>query len=287
MSQQYLEELKVLMPPLEPPPDNNVDWEMAEQVCRIRFPEDFKQFISIYGNVIWCDLFRAIYPETDTWEKCEKSREEVLETLAIIFNDGFCNEDGTAITNLRPHPNPGGLLPCLTDTNSSFVCWLTSGKPEEWTLIKWHFGTVTFYDFTLTQLIRDWIKQVPPAKDAWGAFFLKPENYQSPRLCCSGIAEGIRNAVGAAQGRGCGYAWWQRAEGGKEVGFLLVFDVNSSLRVDFFQSYYRRLGVLGKTSAGGTSSQLLQRFSCFRRPGQFQSLHRTGLRNLNRRHPFL
>lgn len=177
MSHQPLEELKTLMPPLEPPPENEVDWTMAEAVFGIRFPTDFKQFVLTYGNVIWCDLFRAIYPETDTREKCEKSRDDVLETLSIIFNDDLCDENGDTIDNLKAYPSPGGLLPCLTDTNSSFVCWLTSGEPEHWTLVQWFSGTVRFFECNLTQLIRDWIKQVPPAKDAWGPFFLSPKKY--------------------------------------------------------------------------------------------------------------
>lgn len=177
MSLQHLEELKVLMPPLVPPPENKVDWSVAEEVFGIRFPNDFKQFILTYGNVIWCDLFRAIYPETDSREKCDASRSEVLDTIDTIFNDGFCDENGDAIDGLRPYPNPGGLLPCLTDTNSSFICWLTSGDPENWTLVQWYSGTVRFYKSDLTHFIRDWIKQIPPANDAWSTFFLSPKKY--------------------------------------------------------------------------------------------------------------
>jgi hypothetical protein len=176
MSSQHLEKLKQLMPPVNPPPENNVDWAMAEDVFGLRYPQDFKDFIHSYGNVIWCDLFRPIYPETSTRKQCEASRGEALETLSIIFNGDMCDPDGRVLS-LKPYPAQGGLLPCLTDTNGSFICWLTAGDPDSWTLSQWHNGTVRELDCNFTQLISDWISQTPPFNDVWGPFFLTATKY--------------------------------------------------------------------------------------------------------------
>ena len=64
MAASHVEKLKGLVPPLVPPPENAIDWEMAEQEYGLPFPEDFKRFVSVYGNVMWCDVFRPIYPKT-------------------------------------------------------------------------------------------------------------------------------------------------------------------------------------------------------------------------------
>ena len=44
------------------------DWSRPEirSLFELAFPEDYKQFIHTYGNVIWCDLFRPVYPDTSS-----------------------------------------------------------------------------------------------------------------------------------------------------------------------------------------------------------------------------
>lgn len=164
------------MLPLSPPPDNTVDWALAEEVYRLSFPNDFKQFIGVYGNIIWCDLFRAIYPETQSRDMCEKSKEYVHEILAAIFSGELWDVDGNAI-NLLPYPSTGGLLPCLVDTNTSFICWITKGKPDEWTTVKCSSGTVCMYPFSLTELIINWLEQIPPADKVWSSYFFGPKKF--------------------------------------------------------------------------------------------------------------
>jgi hypothetical protein len=173
MSSIYIEKLKKAMPPLDPPPDNVVDWAMVRDVYGLDFPNDFKDFITTYGNVIWCDLFRAIYPETGTRQECEASRTDVLETLSLIGGDRLYDVDGNVV-EVPCYPTPGGLLPCLTDTNSDFILWRTEGEPDDWTVVKYSCGNVFMFDFGLTQLICDWIERVPPADQVWGAVFLGP-----------------------------------------------------------------------------------------------------------------
>ena len=85
MAHLHVEKLRKLVPPLEPPPENDVDWKIAEQIFGIDFPEDFKHFVKVYGNVMWCDMFRPIYPKTESIESCEQSKQYVLRTLSAMY----------------------------------------------------------------------------------------------------------------------------------------------------------------------------------------------------------
>jgi hypothetical protein len=169
MSISHVERLKMLVPPLDPPPENVVDWAMAEQEYGLTFPEDFKRFVGIYGNVIWCDLFRPIYPKTQSLETCRKSKEYTLKILAGIYGARLWDENGEAVT-IPPYPSLGGLLPCLLDTNSDVVCWHTVGQPENWKVVLFQEGNLVFYPSDVTQLICDWVEHVPPASAIWRAF---------------------------------------------------------------------------------------------------------------------
>jgi hypothetical protein len=131
MAMNHLERLKRLMPPIDPPPESDVNWPMAEEIFGTRFPTDFKNLIATYGNVIWCDLFRFIYPETSDEPACRRSREDVIETLSYLCGgeNRLWDESGQEI-HIPPYPESGGLLPCLTDTNTGFVCWHMVGNPD-------------------------------------------------------------------------------------------------------------------------------------------------------------
>ncbi len=85
MSLSHVQKLTQLVPPLDPPPENVVDWKMAEDVFGISYPNDFRQLIHCYGNVMWCDLFRPVYPKTQTRAGCQESKEYVLELLSAMY----------------------------------------------------------------------------------------------------------------------------------------------------------------------------------------------------------
>lgn len=172
MTVKHVNRLKQLMPPLEPPPDNQVDWEVAEDVFGRSFPIDFKEFVRAYGNVIWCDLFRAIYPGSETRDACQKSRDYVENLLAAMYGAKLWGSDGKEI-HIPPYPASEGLLPCLIDTNSDIVCWYTVGHPDSWTTVLFQEGNLFFFPCDVTQLICDWIEQIPPAAEVWGTLNMR------------------------------------------------------------------------------------------------------------------
>lgn len=166
MSIDHVKRLKRLVPPIDQP-SHEMDWALAEEIFGQPFPTDFKQMVSLYRDSLWCDLFRAIYPDTETRESCEMSREKVLRILAAIYSANLWDKEGNLV-RIPPYPSPEGLLPCLIDTNSDVVCWHTVGEPDSWTTVLYQEGNLFFYPTDVTQLIHDWIQQIPPAAEVWG-----------------------------------------------------------------------------------------------------------------------
>jgi hypothetical protein len=79
--------------------------------------------------------------------------------------------------DIPPYPAGGGLLPCLADTNGGFICWHTTGPPDEWTTAMVNSGNIWFFPMGITQLIADWIEQIPPGDDLWDKHHLEPGDY--------------------------------------------------------------------------------------------------------------
>jgi len=171
-----LDRLVKLMPPLSPRPGNVVDWKLAEDVFGVTFPTDYKQFIDLYGNVIWCDAFRPFYPNTSSRAECENSKQHYLDVLSKMYKFDIITGDGVRV-DIPPYPTRGGLLPCLADTDGGWVCWHMKGNPEKWTMTLYNGGTMWFFPMSLTKMIADWIEQVPPADAVWHSEHLEPDEY--------------------------------------------------------------------------------------------------------------
>src|SRR5690349_17863842 len=131
MAMMHLQKLASLVPPLDQPPENVVDWGMVEQEYGLPFPDDFKKLVTTYGNVMWCDLFRPIVPKTDSLNACRKSKAYVLSLLAAMYATQLWDEHGNEV-DIPPYPAREGLLPCVIDTNSDIISWYTLGDPDEW-----------------------------------------------------------------------------------------------------------------------------------------------------------
>jgi hypothetical protein len=177
MSILHVEKLRKLAPPLEAAPENVVDWAMAEKVYDLVFPEDFKKFIGVYGNVMWWDLFRPIYPRTESLDACRESKESVVRLLASMYSAKLWNENGEVV-DIPPYPKPEGLLPCFLDTNGDIVCWHTVGEPDQWKVVVFQEGNLFFFPFDVTQLICDWVEHIPPASGIWRPFDIRPRQIQ-------------------------------------------------------------------------------------------------------------
>jgi hypothetical protein len=77
------------------------------------------------------------------------------------------------------YPDPGGLLPCLLDFGGGFLCWITEGEPDGWSVMTWYAGTcVIFRGMSVTRLICEWIEQKGRAKSAWPDSYLQPESFE-------------------------------------------------------------------------------------------------------------
>ena len=174
MSLQYLEKLKSLMPPPDHPPLNEANWPVAEEVLGLRLPHDFREIVHIYGNAIWCDSFRPVYPGT-TLEECQEYRDHLLELLKPM--DFLYDEERTF--SYARYPDPGGLLPCLIDFDGGACCWITEGAPDNWGILYWFGGPCKVFPMhNVSRLICDWIEQKPPVQDVWDPQRLAPGRFK-------------------------------------------------------------------------------------------------------------
>lgn len=162
------------MPPPSSPPETNVDWQAAQEVMGIDYPDDFKDFVHTYGSLVWCDTFRTVYPGVDR-QACEEYRAhiaELLEPLEYLYDDSQELKFGR-------YPEQGGLLPCMIDFNGKTICWITQGQPNTWGILVWMRGPCkVFRDHSMTQLILEWIEQKGDVKDIWLSELLDPEQFK-------------------------------------------------------------------------------------------------------------
>ena len=82
MRAKYIDKLKKLLPPPAKPPLNEANWQVAEEILGLQIPADFKEFVQTYGNAIWCDSFKPVYPG-NTRRECEEYKAHLLELLKL------------------------------------------------------------------------------------------------------------------------------------------------------------------------------------------------------------
>lgn len=105
---------------------DNAAWAIFESKGSLRLPNDFKNFISIYGcgaidDFVWVLNPFSINPNLNF----EKSK-FFINAYAVMRQDFFSDYP-------RPnYPEEGSFLPwAVTDNGETFV-WLVDGEPESW-----------------------------------------------------------------------------------------------------------------------------------------------------------
>ncbi|HEY3505233.1 MAG TPA: hypothetical protein VGN37_20915 [Actinocatenispora sp.] len=118
------------VPAPDEPPDDDVDWDWAEDHLRVRLPADYKTYIDTYGVGYVNRLFLVLHPTTDM-------AAGNLEDVA----DGQSSVEGLS-TLLTPPPLvwPGlgsdRLMACAVTSNEDVAYWYTRGDdPDAWPLV--------------------------------------------------------------------------------------------------------------------------------------------------------
>ena len=115
-----------------PPPSAPVStfagpWGPIEADLGLTLPADYKDFVRLYGHGHFLGFLGVNVPAT-------ANRYVHLTFSALMICNAHRGADGL------PYPlwpEPGGLLPFGSTDNGDYLCWLTGGRPEEWSIVVW------------------------------------------------------------------------------------------------------------------------------------------------------
>lgn len=116
-----VERLREIMPP--PERGDTVDWEEVYGQCGLRFPLDYRDFVSVYGGGTVDDYLGVSTPPTG-----ESFYGDLLDDL----------EESEAVDTVHPYPYPPypgqeGLVRWASDGDGDDVFWvLRSDDPDQW-----------------------------------------------------------------------------------------------------------------------------------------------------------
>lgn len=147
-----MQRLIALLPPPAAPTLVDVDWNAVESELQVVLPDDYKQFISIYGLVDIGNTLYVMHPK----QTGSSFREQMIQLLSDTIRQG------------EPVPHPlypasRGLLPVIQTDNDQLVCWITDeGNPNEWRTFFWadlgqtvHECDLSFSEFMSNIFARD------------------------------------------------------------------------------------------------------------------------------------
>ncbi len=133
----------------------------VEVAMGLRFPQEYKQLITVYGHGCFADfvwLFNPFFIETaigaQDYDSNIKGRLEALETLRGKWPDDTAP--------FPSWPSPGGVYPWGTTDNGGTLCWLTVGSPERWTVVLLDDDMSECYDqypMTITEFLAAWLSE--------------------------------------------------------------------------------------------------------------------------------
>jgi SMI1-KNR4 cell-wall len=122
--------LSKIMPSPTNPIDADGSWVHVEEVLGVKLPDDFKDFIRVYGSGTINHFISVLSPfsKRPTLNLLDQSKRQ-LDVLRELHDD-FGEKNQYAL-----YPAPGGLLPVAMTDNGDVIHWLTSGGPADWTIV--------------------------------------------------------------------------------------------------------------------------------------------------------
>lgn len=124
-------------------------WELIEAEIRTALPQDYKDFIRLYGNGYFMQFLGISLP---------RSRNSNVLLRSAIYWARRAAVDGGFPPEGLPYPfwpDRGGLLAFGSTDNGDTLLWLTEGEPEDWKVVVWDRGLGEFevFDCGLTDFL--------------------------------------------------------------------------------------------------------------------------------------
>jgi predicted DNA-binding WGR domain protein len=119
------------LPPPEGLKGREVKWDEVEKEVGFTFPTTFKEYISLYGESEWFDLYSsALYPHS------HNKKGEYMKSVRSKLKD--VEEVGDEEVNDILYPEPGGLYPFMVSSDGDYYFWKMDSKdPDQWPLMVW------------------------------------------------------------------------------------------------------------------------------------------------------
>jgi hypothetical protein len=127
-----LERLRAVAPPPAEPlePGEPERWPEVEAALGTALPDDYKEFIEIYGSGKFDDLLYLLNPFARDQAGNLLQQKDVMLAAYAETRAKFPKR-----LPLPPFPEPGGLLPLGRSDNGNELYWLTEGKPAAWGVV--------------------------------------------------------------------------------------------------------------------------------------------------------
>lgn len=137
--------IKVMPPPAAPFEAYIGPWQPFEAALRTPLPQDYKDFVRLYGNGRLLDYFGINVPVS------RSPYMRLVSDAETVINIFRSDEE-------LPYPlwpEPGGLLPFGRSDDGHQFFWLCRGAPADWRVVVWDRGMLRYemFDCDLTDFL--------------------------------------------------------------------------------------------------------------------------------------
>jgi hypothetical protein len=163
------------MPPPTRPRYSTGEWEPIERELGTALPDDYKHFITAYGqgkicNSLWVDNYLAL--------AAGETARGVIDTYLAQYKD--VKEIGVSIP-YSLFPDPKGLLPFGGLENGGAINWRRSGSPNDWDIVVWDSESDAFFPADGLGLVAFLVELVSRRWEHFSSRF-DPEAFAVPRF---------------------------------------------------------------------------------------------------------
>lgn len=95
----------------------------------ITLPDDYKEFISIYGTGSIQDFMRV-------WNYADlRGKRTPRETITLITGEYEWDRNAGFPIDFKQYPEPGGLIPFASTNDGAYLNWHAEGEPDQWFVV--------------------------------------------------------------------------------------------------------------------------------------------------------
>lgn len=148
-----LDELATLVTVPKTPVGTTGDWESVEQRLGIRLPNDYKQFVRLFGACTIGELISIHVSSPFSRLNCLDAHIEGTGNGYRLMRKLDC------ALPFPVFPEPGGLLAWGNTDNGDYLNWLTIGDADNWPIVVWLSGDFERYEMGIVKFLAEVVSQ--------------------------------------------------------------------------------------------------------------------------------